>query len=270
MTFSADKRAVKDFWESASCGEDLHLHGIDDQAYERQKLARYELEPFIHDFAGFATAKGKRVLEVGVGLGADHEQFAERGADLFGIDLTERAIVHTQRRLAQRGLHSVLQVGDAESLPFAAESFDVVYSWGVIHHSPDTAKAVREIHRVLRRGGEARVMIYHRRCLLGAMLWARYALARGRPWLTLDHIYAHHLESPGTKAYTDAAARDLFADFAQVTIRHELSVGDLLAGGAGQRHRGPLLTLASSMWPRRLIRRHLRQYGLFMLITARK
>jgi len=269
MASPGDKSAVRNFWEAASCGEDLHLHGSDDAAYEGQKQARYELEPFIPEFAGFASATGKKVLEVGVGLGADHEQFARYGAELFGIDLTERAIAHTRRRFEQLGLQSTLQVADAEALPFDDDSFDVVYSWGVIHHSPDTAKAVREIHRVLKPGGVARVMIYHKHCLLGAMLWARYGLVRGRPWLSLDRIYANHLESPGTKAYTDAAARRLFADFREVSIRHELSVGDLLEGGAGQRHRGRLLALANRVWPRQLIRRFLNDYGLFMLITAR-
>ena len=94
-----------------------------------------------------------KVLEIGVGLGADHHQFAAAGAELFGIDLTERAIAHTQHRLTVFGLKSDLAVGDAENLNFPDESFDKVYSWGVLHHSPDTPKAIAEVWRVLKRGG---------------------------------------------------------------------------------------------------------------------
>ncbi len=80
------------------------------------------------------TSKGLKVLEVGVGLGADHQQFADAGAELYGIDLTEKAVEHTRKRLAYLGLESNLSVGDAEDLDFPDESFDLVYSWGVLHH----------------------------------------------------------------------------------------------------------------------------------------
>ena len=148
-----DKEQVHDFWNDASCGENLYLHGSDRDAYESQARQRYELEPYILEFAGFDALRGKRVLEIGVGLGADHQRFAQAGADLAGIDLTKRAVEHTARRLAAFGLTSKLAVGDAEHLDFADESFECVYSWGVLHHSPDTPKAVTEVWRILRRGG---------------------------------------------------------------------------------------------------------------------
>lgn len=156
---TTDKQQVHDFWNEASCGENLYLRGSDREAYESQARKRYELEPYIPEFAGFDCARGERVLEIGVGLGADHQRFAQAGADLTGIDLTERAVEHTARRLAAFGLSSRLAVGDAEQLDFPDEHFDRVYSWGVLHHSPDTPKAVSEVWRVLRRGGAARIMI---------------------------------------------------------------------------------------------------------------
>jgi ubiquinone/menaquinone biosynthesis C-methylase UbiE len=103
-----------------------------------------------------------------VGLGADHQRFAEVGADLYGIDLTERAVEHTRRRLAMFGLASHLFVGDAEALSFPDGYFDVVYSWGVLHHTPDTPKAVSEMYRVLKPGGTARIMLYHKWSLVGS------------------------------------------------------------------------------------------------------
>lgn len=266
----AEKKAVQDFWEHASCGEQLYLPSSEADGYLDQARRRYELEPYIEGFAGFMGCAGKRVLEVGVGLGADHQRFAQAGAQLWGIDLTERAVAHTRRRIDLLGLHSELCVGDAENLPFGDEAFELVYSWGVIHHSPDTARAVAEIHRVLQPGGTARVMIYNRSSLVGYMLWMRYALACLKPWTSLTQIYARYLESPGTKAYTAAEARTMFASFKSVEIQVVLTHADLLESRAGQRHRGMLLSLAQRLWPRELLRRVARGHGLFMLISARK
>lgn len=81
-------------------------------------------------------------------------------------------------------------------------------------------------------------MIYHKWSLVGLMLWIRYALLGLRPWRSLTEVYARYLESPGTKAYSVAEARALFADFKEVRIRTLLTHGDLLESGAGQRRRG--------------------------------
>lgn len=265
-----DKAQVRDFWDRASCGEDLYLHGSEAADFAAQAQARYRLEPYIPDFARFAEAKGRKVLEIGVGLGADHEQFARAGAELSGIDLTPRAIANTRQRLAVMGLHSDLREGDAENLPFDANSFDIVYSWGVIHHSPNTPRAAQEILRVLRPGGRFAVMIYQRHSMIGYMLWLRYALARGRPFTSLDTIYSRYLESPGTKAYSPAEARALFAGAEGITVSSVLTHGDLLEGAAGQRHEGAVLALARRIWPRRLIRALLPNHGLFLMISGTK
>ncbi len=266
----AGKQQVKDFWNDASCGEDLYLDGTDRAAYELQACKRYELEPYILEFACFEEARSKRVLEIGVGLGADHQRFAAVGCDLYGVDLTERAVEHTRRRLAASNLTSQLVVGDVERLEFSDGFFDIVYSWGVIHHSPNTPTAVAEMWRVLKPGGVARVMIYHTWSLIGLMLWIRYALLRLRPWLSLREVYSRYLESPGTKAYSIAEAREMFSRFSDVRIQTVLTHGDLLESGAGQRHGGVLLTLARKLWPRVLFRRFMSGWGLFMLIEARK
>lgn len=264
------KEAVHNFWNAASCGEELYLAGSEAEDFVQQAHARYELEPYIADFAGFANASGKRVLEIGVGLGADHEQFARAGAELTGIDLTERAIENTRRRLGHFGLKSDLKVADAEKLPFGDASFDIVYSWGVIHHSPDTAQAAREILRVLKPGGRFAVMIYHRYSMVGYMLWLRYGLARLRPFTSLDTIYSQYLESPGTKAYSVDEAKALFAGAKGVRAWTVLTHGDLLEGGAGQRHTGAILSLARKVWPRGLIRKTMPTQGLFLLIQGTK
>jgi len=269
--YNFDKQQVRDFWNQASCGEALYLANTDKAGYIRQANVRYALEgDMIFDLARFAQSKGLKVLEVGVGLGADHQQFAEAGADLFGIDLTGRAIEHTQRRFVAFGLKSCLTVGDAERLEFADMMFDQVYSWGVLHHSPNTPIAITEVWRVLKVGGVASIMIYHKWSLVGLMLWVRYALLRFQPWLTLNQIYDRYLESPGTKAYSVKEARHLFRGFSEVKISTPLTHGDLLESNVGQRHRGFALTFVRKLWPRWLIRSLFPNAGLFMLIKAKK
>lgn len=263
-------QAVEAFWDSASCGEELYLQGASLADYERQAGERYRLEPCIERFAEFERYRDRVVLEIGVGLGADHRRFAAAGARLSGIDLTERAVRHAQRRLELAGLNSRLRTGNAQDLDFEAGTFDLVYSWGVVHHSPDTPKAIGEVLRVLKPGGEAKVMIYHKHSMVGYMLWLRYGLGRGRPRTSLNEIYATHLESPGTKAYTMDEARALFGGFEVIDARSELTHADLLSSAVGQRHRGLALRLAQRVWPRWLIKRLLSRHGLFLLVHARK
>lgn len=270
LPLDGEKQAVHDFWDRSSCGEELYLQGRGAEHYRQQAETRYRLEPFIADFAEFENWAGKHVLEIGVGLGADHQQFAKGGALCSGVDLTARAVEHTRERFTALGLVSDIRVADAENLPFADGAFDLVYSWGVLHHSPQTSKAVSEVLRVLRPGGTAKVMIYHKYSFVGFMLWVRYALLQGRLLTSLGEIYARYLESPGTKAYTIAEARELFRGFARVEIETVLTHGDLLSSSAGQRHKGALLSVARVIWPRWLIQRHFKKQGLFMLITAEK
>lgn len=270
MTAFNEKQQVHDFWNQAACGETLYLKSTDIEGYEAQARKRYQLEPIILDFAAFESTKGMKVLEIGVGLGADHQEFAKAGAELYGIDLTERAIEHTLKRLDRFGLHSSLAVGDAENLSFDAETFDVVYSWGVLHHSPNTPAAISECWRVLKRGGVAKIMIYHKWSMVGLMLWLRYALFPGRPWSTLEKIYANYLESPGTKAYSISEAENLFRNFKSVKISTPLGHADLLESDVGQRHRGQALGLAKKVWPRWFIRKFFPWAGLMMLIEVKK
>ena len=116
----------------------------------------------------------------------------------------------------------------------------------------------------------ASVMIYHKWSLVGFMLWIRYAPRGLRAWLSLRQIYASYLESPGTKAYSFAQARQLFSVFGEVKVRTVLTHGDLLEPGAGQRHCGVLLEVARRIWPREIIKKLFHRNGLFMLITATK
>ncbi len=268
---SNSKDQVRDFWDRASCGEIYAEGGSLAEQFAAQARTRYELEPYLPAFARFEDGAGLDVLEIGVGMGADHHEWAKHEPrNLTGIDLTPRAVEFTRHRLALHGLKSDVRVADAEHLPFPDASFDLVYSWGVLHHSPDTHRAVDEVWRVLRPGGRARVMIYHRWSVVGLLLWTRYALLAGRPFTGLDEIYAKYLESPGTKAYSVPEAKAMFSRFSQVSVRSQLALGDLLEGEVGQRHRSAALRLAKRVWPRHLLRRVAPRLGLMLLIDAVK
>jgi ubiquinone/menaquinone biosynthesis C-methylase UbiE len=264
------KSQIKDFWNEASCGEELLLPSKDQEGFNQQRLKRYQLEPEIVAFADFEKYRGKKVLEIGVGLGCEHQMFAENGADLYGIDLTERAIENTQKRFEIFNLNSNLSVGDAENLAFENNTFDLVFSWGVMHHSPHTQQCFDEAHRVLKDGGEAKIMVYHRHSITGYILWIRYGLMKFKPFISLQEIYKNHMESAGTKAFTIDEIRKMLHQFSEINISTHLTHSDLLTSEAGQRHRGIALTIAKKLMPRFLIKTFFPSHGLFMLIHARK
>jgi SAM-dependent methyltransferase len=187
---------------------------------------RYELEPMVHSVAQFTRWAGKRVLEIGVGAGADHLQFARAGADLHGVDLTDAAIETTRAHLAVHGLTSDLRRVDAEHLPFDDASLDLVFSWGVIHHSEHPERIVAEIRRVLRPGGTFLGMLYARRSAVALRLWARHGLMCGRPLRSLADVVASHVESPGTKSYTEREVGAIFAGFTSCSTRRTATVWD--------------------------------------------
>jgi ubiquinone/menaquinone biosynthesis C-methylase UbiE len=246
------KEAVRLHWEADPCGSKLvTAEPGTAEFYEQMERERYALEPFIRGFAEFERWRDRDVLEVGVGAGTDFVQFARAGANLSGIDLTDAAVGLVRTRLELEHLDANVLVGDAEALPFDEASFDLVYSWGVLHHTPDTQRSVEEVRRVLRPGGEARIMLYSRRSWVAYGLWARYALAVGRPQRSLADVVANHMESPGTKAYTESELRDLFSSFSTVEIQPFVTPYD-------RRVAGPLARLAGS------------RLGWFVGITARR
>jgi ubiquinone/menaquinone biosynthesis C-methylase UbiE len=154
---------VAAFWNTEACGTQFVADARDARDfYEQYRRFRYETEWHITEFVPFAEMRGRKVLEIGCGNGADGTLFAEAGARYTGVDLTEAAVAATRRHFAVLGLPGEFRTANAEHLEFAAESFDVVYSYGVLHHTPDPARAVAEVHRVLKPGGRAYVMLYHR------------------------------------------------------------------------------------------------------------
>jgi ubiquinone/menaquinone biosynthesis C-methylase UbiE len=164
MSASDLKSRVRDFWQANPCGARFAQEEIGTREFfEAVERHRYETEWHIPEVVHFEQWHAMDVLEVGCGLGTDAAKFARGGARYTGVDLTERSIKLARQRFGQEGLAGHFQIADAEQLPFPDASFDLVYSHGVLHHTPDIEAAIGEIRRVLRPGGRAMVMLYHRR-----------------------------------------------------------------------------------------------------------
>jgi ubiquinone/menaquinone biosynthesis C-methylase UbiE len=238
MTTTDLRSQVRLFWNRTPCGSLETTAPEGTLAYYREvEGRRYQLEPFIARYAAFDSTRDQSVLEIGVGLGTDHAQFARAGARLTGVDLTERSIELAANRFRLEKLQSELQVADAESLPFADETFDVVYSWGVLHHSPNTPRAISEAVRVLRRGGRICLMVYSRHAWVTYGLWFRHAPLGGKPFRSLRDVLYHHMESPGTKGYTKSELRRMLrhAGLPDPQVEKVLTPYDVeYAGGAAR------------------------------------
>ncbi|HSO75755.1 MAG TPA: methyltransferase domain-containing protein [Blastocatellia bacterium] len=173
------KQRARDQWTADPCGAHVArefefgtLEYFD--AIERYRYGSYA--PWMKSAIGFERFAGKRVLEVGCGTGTDLVQFARAGARVTGLDLTPRSIEIARLRFEVYELAGQFAIGDCEHLSFPDSSFDAVYSFGVLHHTPDTSRAIREIYRVLHPGGTAIVMLYHRASLY---YWGSVILKHG-------------------------------------------------------------------------------------------
>ena len=204
-------QSVIEYWNAGPCGS---THGRAEEGsaeyFENIRRQRYFVEDHIPRVARFEAWAGKDVLEVGCGLGTDLMEF--KGARAVGVDLTPRAVALARRRGADA------RVADARSLPFPDASFDLVYSFGVIHHSPEPEKIVAEIWRVLRPGGTVIAMLYNRRSfrVIYDIVWRHGVLRAGLLRRTPSELVAHLCEArrgcPVVKLYSRREAAQLFGN----------------------------------------------------------
>ena len=227
-TLAEEKVRAREQWGQDPCGaEYVREHELGTREFfERVERHRYEqYAPWMPRVMEFDRFRGARLLEIGCGMGTDLLQFARGGARCVGIDLTPRSVDITRHRFALYGAPGNFMIADGEQLPFASDTFDVVYSNGVLHHTPDTAGAIREVHRVLRPGGTAKVMLYHRHSL---NYWFEIILRRGvlggefLRGRSSEEImgrvieFSDHDARPLVKVYSRKEARALFRQFSEV------------------------------------------------------
>lgn len=252
------KEQVQSYWDGQPCGSTEVSEGRGSaEFFAAHERMRYEREPMIDPFADFDGWAGRRILEVGVGMGADHVRFRKGGADAIGVDLSTESLRLASLRAMAEGVSVSLMRADAEALPFEESSFDMVYSWGVLMCAPDMPRAIHEVHRVLKPGGECRVMLYNRHSLNAFLMYLYFGLLRGKPLAKVADLSEKHLESPGTKVHTRKEVIQLFHEFAHVEVTPAVTVYDVRLG---RRQFAP-------QWMLRAVPASL---GWFLLIRARK
>ncbi|HUA65789.1 MAG TPA: class I SAM-dependent methyltransferase [Alphaproteobacteria bacterium] len=154
---------VRDFWNNSPCQSDLSQLAERRRYFDEISQKRYNgREWHVPLVANFPAYKGKQVLEIGCSIATDGLEFAKAGAIYTGLDLTPHSVELAEERFGIFDVPGTFVVANAEELPFPDDSFDHIYSFGVIHHAPHPEKIAAEMHRVLRKGGTFTVMLYNR------------------------------------------------------------------------------------------------------------
>jgi ubiquinone/menaquinone biosynthesis C-methylase UbiE len=161
---------ITQYWDARIHDLVIATHPVGTPGFFRQlDEYRYDKLNYLPRLVDFSSYRGKTLLEVGCGAGIDLVRFAQAGAAVTGIDLSTTAIDLARKNLSQNELNADLCLMNGESMQFADNSFDVVYAHGVLQYTADAEKMVAEIHRVLKPGGEAIVMVYNRNSWLNIM-----------------------------------------------------------------------------------------------------
>jgi ubiquinone/menaquinone biosynthesis C-methylase UbiE len=251
-------------------GTKAFFQEIDDRFFSSSPF--YEGPPPFSEFMPITELHGKRVLEIGCGMGSHAELLARAGAKLIAVDLTEPAVRMTESRLQQRGLDARVVRLDAEQLPFADGPFDLVWSWGVIHHSANTEAILDEVRRVLRDGGELRVMVYHRRSVAAWVSIARGALS-GKFFrrMSVAEVLSYYSDGSIARFYTRN-------EFHALLRKHGLIPSRTVVLGQTSElvpipGRGPLERLKKAVvagLPLWLSRKLLSRWGAFLFVVCKK
>ena len=185
---------VRDYWDSRPCNLRHSEAPIGTREYFDEVEARkYRVEPHIPEFAQFSRWADKRVLEVGCGIGTDAVNFARAGADYTGVELSAKSLEIATRRFDVFGLDGTLCEANAENLSecLPANHFDLVYSFGVLHHTPRPEVAFSEIRQVIDEGGEFRMMLYAKSSWKAAMIGAGFDQPEAQFGVPIANQYTH-------------------------------------------------------------------------------
>jgi ubiquinone/menaquinone biosynthesis C-methylase UbiE len=224
------RREAQKQWEANPCGAST-VRDVAPETLEwfrEARRVRYdEYAPWLRATTGIEHFHGKDVLEIGVGLGSDHFTLASGGNRMTALDLSREHLRLTQRHLSLEGLSTTAVHGDMEKMPFPDASFDLVYSFGVLHHTDHMEKAVAEIRRVLRPGGRAIIGVYHRDSVffwLSTVAWSGILKGgfRRDGWArTLARIEAGAGDDyvPTVRALSRHKVRKLFEQFQVASVR---------------------------------------------------
>lgn len=203
----------------------------------REEIESLEFSYRLHEYRHFAN---KRVLDVGCGNGYVLAKYAQEGATVTGVDITPTAIDLCRKRFEGLGLVGDFRIAQAEQLPFGDATFDCVCSMGVLHHVPDTAKAVAEIHRVLKPGGRLIVMFYHRDSALYRLKYRLLSRWQGRPIEQLVNEF-DGVGNPKGTVFSKQELAELLSAFGSLEMFVGYLIGDMVLPRGGRFLPGILL-----------------------------
>jgi SAM-dependent methyltransferase len=209
---------VRDYWNRRPCNIRHSTAEIGTQEYFDQVEARkYMVEPHIPAFADFPRWKGKKVLEIGCGIGTDTMNFARAGAEVTAVDLSSESLKLAKKRAEVFGLSDRVNFYEANAERLSEyippQKYDLVYSFGVVHHSPHPEEIIKQIREnFIDSGTTLKLMVYYR--YSWKVLWM--LLQEGGKFWKLDDIIAKHSEAqtgcPVTYSYTKKTIKDLIGD----------------------------------------------------------
>lgn len=246
---------IRDYWNT-------HIHDLEitsqpvgtREFFEELAEYRFDKLRYLPEVVDFPAYQGKRLLEVGCGVGIDLMRFARAGAIVTGVDLAEVSIDLARKNFARGGLTADLQVMNGEDLQFEDGSFDVAYGHGVLQYTADGQKMVNELHRVLRPGGEAILMVYNEYSWLNLLS-------------KLTKVELEHADAPALQMYSIRGFRSLLEPFAQVRIVLErFPVKTRLHRGLKATLYNELFVKGFSCLPRAVVR----PFGWHIIAFARK
>ena len=246
---------VREYWNRHIHDLEITTHPVGSRGFFAD-LDQYHFEKLHHllRLVNFEGYRGRRVLEVGCGAGTDLARFAKAGAVVTGVDIAASAIALATQNFEQQGLEADLREADGEHLPFAADSFDLVYAHGVVQYTSGAQALVDECRRVLKPGGEAIFQVYNR------MSWLN-ALSK------LMKVPLEHEDAPVLVKYSAAEFRELLDDFRDVRIVGErFPVKSRLHGGWKGTLFNTFFVGTFNALPRSLVRR----FGWHLLAFCRK
>ena len=206
---------VRRYWDARPCNVRHSEKPVGSKEYFHEVEARkYLVEPHIPGFAEFERWRGKRVLEVGCGIGTDSVNFARAGAELTAVDLSGESLRIAEDRAAVMGVADRIHFAQANAEELASvldgEQFDLVYSFGVIHHTPRPNVALAQMRELIAPGGTMKLMVYHRRSW--KVFWILATQEHGRFWKAEERIAKHaeaQIGCPVAFTYTRREARSL-------------------------------------------------------------